>query len=783
MHDFCTYFGDCGFNVNLLGENGTNDCFKTTGLREIINNKDEISVKTFSDLEDYGIKDPEIKSLTPVNFSDEKLGKLNDSYLDILSKNHIPNDDIIGFDERFFSLVINSLGYYSVNKDVNYDDIIFGYDNIMAFTNFFKDYGWQIGGAGFGSTLGLAAIKGLSFLAPAMGVFSFALIGGWIGNIIMSSIIKNYGISPEDASFLILLATIGGATLLSGVLLLILNIGAGNLWNFLGVLLTIIGVIFTFFAFLDALHSPPPAKCPGEEVQDGIFRVKIKFECNNWQPQIGEDKCELCNDDPLGCNLAKCKSYGLSCNLKDGVCVPEHYDGYPQIKNLSFVVLNDEFEFEDILDSDVNLQQISLDDLISLGKEEEYTFTEVEPGRSLSNTCFEPYENILFSFETTQASLCKFSSQPLPYNQMEFIIGENSRKFIHSTNFRFLSPGDLEETGFEGIANRNIYISCENTNKASMPTPYKIEFCLNNADNFLPPSLINFNPKNNSFISYIKENQTIEFYTKYLADCKYSKYPYASFEDMSYSFDCADDLFEQTALGYKCTSRINTTEPVTNIYIKCKNKYPTSVSESERKTNEQDVVYTLQKPDEPISVKIITPEENEEIITIFEKAEKNLTVESYGGTNLHVCYYSTDSSNILIPFYYEDFNRGRKSQLLDSLINGEYRFYVQCRDLITDEESQIKELNFNVTRKIEPPIITRVFQEVNQIKFSTNEPSVCIYSTESCRFEKEDLKTYPISGDQINHRVSVQSGLTYYIQCKDMYGQGPSGCSKIITAV
>ncbi len=782
MHDFCISFGDCGFNVNLLGEEGSSDCFKTTGLREILENEDEINNKYFNNLGDYEIKDKKITSLTPINFSDEKLGKLNSSYLNVIFKNHIPNEDTIEFDERFSSLMVNSLGYYNGTAYVSSDYGI-NYDNMLALSNFFSNYGWQSGSAGVGTALGLAAIKGLAFLAPTIGVASFALIGGWLGNIAMSSIVQNLGVSPELASVLITAATVGGAALLSGITILILNWGAANAWNHVGWILTIVGALITAWSFLSTLFAPSPATCPGEEIQEGVFMTKISFECNNWQPKTGGENCELCNDDPLGCNLAKCKSYGLSCNLKEGVCVPEAYTGYPQVKNLSFVTLNDEFGFEEVLESDINLQQLSLKDLVSLGTEQEYTFTEVAPGRSLSTTCFEPYENILFSFETTQASLCKFDSEPLPYNQMRFIIGENTRKFDHSTNFRFLSPDDLEETGFDGIADKNLYISCENTDGTSMPTPYKVEFCLNNVDNFLPPRVSNFNPKNNSFISFTKENQTIEFYTKYLADCKYSKYPYASFEDMSYSFNCANDLFEQTALGYKCSSRINTTEPITNIYIKCRNKYPLSVSEGERKTNEQDIIYTLKKPDEPISVEIITPEENEEIITIFEKTEKNLTIESFGGTDSHVCYYSTDSSDIRIPFYYEDYKRGKKIQLLDSLINGQYKFYVQCKDLITNELSEVKELNFNVTRKIEPPLIARVSQDANQIKFTTNEPSTCIYSTESCRFEKEDLKVYPISGDQINHRITAQTGLTYYIQCKDIYGQSPAGCSKIITAV
>lgn len=780
-HNFCNSFGDCGYKVNLLGELGSTGSFKISGLKAIIDNEDTIPDKDFDEeeIEELNVKDSDLTSFSSIVFNDS-LGKLKQDYINSFLENNVPSsDEKIEFDERISSYFLDPIGFLGGEDTMSPD-----YQVMEDMNNFFKDYGWSLGGGGLGTIGSLSALK-ITFLNPTLAVFSFALLGGWLGNWATTTFVENSGMSPEEAKLFITMGTIGAATLAAGITTLLLTAGASNFWNVAGWVLVLVGVVTSIATFVQALFSPPPAKCPGTEVDDGLYMTKIKFECNNWQAPTGGEFCHDCNENPLGCNLARCKSYGLSCEFSsDGICQPKTYDGFPQIKNLTILSLNNEYSYEDILESDINLQQVDVGEILSLSAEKEYGLTETSVGRSVSDTCLEPYENILFTFDTTQASLCKFDTQVLPFEQMEFFVGDNTRKLKHSTNFRFLSPDDLEESGFSGVSDKEIYVSCQNPDGTIMPTPYKIEFCLNNANNLLPPKLNNFNPKNNSYIGYNKSNQDISFYTKYLAECKYSLHPYANFDDMSNSFDCPDNLLDQEMLGYKCSTNIktNSTEQ-TQIYIKCRNKYPTGTPASERKTNQEDIVYTLNKPEEMISVEILTPEEDEEIITIFDKTEKNLTVITEGGTDSHVCYYSTNPSEIKIEFKSEEYKRGRRTQLLDTLTKGQYQLYVQCKDMVTSELSNIEIVDFKVTRKSTTPLIARVSQENSQIKFTTNELANCVYSTESCRFEREDIEINKVSGDQINHRINAQSRNTYYIQCRDIYGQAPSGCSKIITAI
>jgi len=110
---------------------------------------------------------------------------------------------------------------------------------------------------------------------------------------------------------------------------------------------------------------------------------------------------------------------------------------------------------------------------------------------------------------------------------------------------------------------------------------------------------------------------------------------------------------------------------------------------------------------------------------------------------------------------------------------GDKKIYVECRDETGDKTQG--QTTFKIIQDTSTPQIARVWQEGGTLHFITTEIADCRYTTENCRFKWDNAS----NADQgINHEISgVLRGNTYYIKCKDEFGNVPSDCSIKVKAL
>jgi len=114
---------------------------------------------------------------------------------------------------------------------------------------------------------------------------------------------------------------------------------------------------------------------------------------------------------------------------------------------------------------------------------------------------------------------------------------------------------------------------------------------------------------------------------------------------------------------------------------------------------------------------------------------------------------------------------------------GNWPFYldskIKCVDLggNTDTGST----TFNVKVDTGAPIVVRVYKEENYLKLITDEEADCVYNTDDCEYSFEDgilMTTIEVT----EHFTDWSSEFTYYIKCKDVYGNQPfsNECSIVV---
>ena len=87
---------------------------------------------------------------------------------------------------------------------------------------------------------------------------------------------------------------------------------------------------------------------------------------------------------------------------------------------------------------------------------------------------------------------------------------------------------------------------------------------------------------------------------------------------------------------------------------------------------------------------------------------------------------------------------------------------------------------FRITYDSSSPQVARIYQQGGNIKVITTESAECAYSTTSCSFRFSEGEN---AGDGEMHTINAVRGNSYYIKCKDEFGNTPSGCSMIARAL
>ncbi len=487
--------------------------------------------------------------------------------------------------------------------------------------------------------------------------------------------------------------------------------------------------------------------------------VVVKFNCLPWQPPFGGDNCTKCDDNLLKpCSEYRCESLGLECKF-----------------------LNQEKEFP-------TCAKVSSDDgfapkisplEISEGYKFEITGDDKSTIRTSSQECIPEFTPIIFKLKTDKFSQCKFdySDKENYKNTEEFFLETNSFLQNHTSVFMMPSLQSLSVynvTGdiIERFGNMNIYVRCVDTYGNENLKPYVINLCIKSGDDLTPAYITTSSPKNGAIFKKGLTEIPLKIYLNEPAECKIglSKMNYF---DITEKMNCKTGITEYSDYGWECSTILKLNKPENNFYIKCRDQ-PWLGENNSRNINTDGFVYNLYESKSELKIDSVEP--SGKIQNGFSPISVELKVSTSGGMadGKSTCHYSFNDDKNYIQFY--NTNSNKHSQILSTLLAGNYKINIYCIDDAGNSNLGVAE--FVLELDTTAPKITRVYHE-NDLIVLTDENAECYYDFNKCNFDVANAESMT-TGFSKKHKAEWQTEFSYYVKCKDVWGNANSGCAIII---
>jgi hypothetical protein len=109
-----------------------------------------------------------------------------------------------------------------------------------------------------------------------------------------------------------------------------------------------------------------------------------------------------------------------------------------------------------------------------------------------------------------------------------------------------------------------------------------------------------------------------------------------------------------------------------------------------------------------------------------------------------------------------------------------YTITVECKDIAGTKKKATKD--FTVSLDSTPPNIIRAYAEEGILHLATDEKAICVYGTKDCSYAFDDGTGMPEGRIEptMTHDAIFNTGITYYIKCKDQWENKPTGCTETI---
>jgi hypothetical protein len=501
------------------------------------------------------------------------------------------------------------------------------------------------------------------------------------------------------------------------------------------------------------------------------YDYKISYKCEPWTaPEDGYD-CTECGKDGMPCSEYRCKALGDKCMYYE----PDAAAGYC------------------IASSDITGPQITC----------------TSPSGCPNNIPdVKPYTPIDIMITTDEISECKFdiNSAGTAYNQMQYDFGTGGFGYNHT--LRLTLPGQTIALNYSddenltsypiitGDGNYTLYVKCiDVAGNVNLGSAYPIYFNVMKApDSFiLDPS--NFNPASGSFIKFNTTEKTVSFKMLEPAECRWNLND-TNFDLMENDFSCdAYPSVNGIVNGYSCSGLLtNITLAIgsqTDFYIKCKDQ-PWIFNESvlingvnySRNTMQQSLIYTL-KPSQKLLINSLTPSGNLKMPALNASLELRAASADGANSGIATCYWkvinlNSSGNSSYTPFLSTNATLHKQPISNPYLMIGANYYEVKCEDLAENEE--ITNVTFNLDIDRQTPIMNRLFSKSGSLVINTDEDAACYYSFDGglgCFFDIANASI--MNGFNKIHQTGWNYDKTYYIKCKDYYGNYDStNCNGII---
>lgn len=342
---------------------------------------------------------------------------------------------------------------------------------------------------------------------------------------------------------------------------------------------------------------------------------------------------------------------------------------------------------------------------------------------------------------------------------------------------------------------------------------YLVNLCLKEGPDNTAARIIEYVPEDGSFLKYEETTQVLMISLDEPADCRWTHDIDKLYDEMENNMSCEDYEPNVITSEWSCSTELtDLTEPVNNIYIKCKdqpwideeahncdglsgedleeceealsNDIEQPWAQEDRNVNVQGFLYVLQTTESPLVIDSISPQG--EVIRGGDLSEVDLEVTTSGGVNngVSICEYEfieSPSGINVWDIFFETNSKNHRQPF--NLQDGDYNILITC----TDEIGNKAEGNtlFDLTVDKAPPIIVRIYKEGGNLKLITDEQAKCYYDVDRCYFnlnEKEDTDYDMTTGYYATeHSTKWNPGVTYHIRCEDIFGNINEDCAiKII---
>lgn len=478
-----------------------------------------------------------------------------------------------------------------------------------------------------------------------------------------------------------------------------------------------------------------------------IKEKTVQITCNPWVAPPGGPDCEQCSVDPrytqdnyknpVTCSEYRCKSLGASCKLvnegsTNAACV------YSGINDVSPPDISPWYEI-------------------------------LTPGFSIATTgsgyLIQPHvgywQALTFGIRTSEVAQCRVDTQITnTYDEMQGFFGGSIYKTEH--NITVSLPGGQSYT---------YYIRCRDVNGNPNTNAYTIQFSTTTEPDLTPPQIITTSIQNGAFVRYgVNQTDLIIYLNEPAEECRWNKGIDLTYDEMNETriFYCGGSgssipgapepptspFFYQLE---DCLGILTDIEDAVdnNYYIRCK--------DLAGNVNQQGHLFTL-KGSRPLSITSTGPS------GISTTGDVTLTVNTAEGAQNGnaLCNYQPSiapplSTNPFIPF----FNTGTAThtQPLQDLISGTYAYNILCADIAGNDANGT--ISFSVERAeddVTPPRITLVYVAGTTLFLVTDEPSTCVYKTDSPGYLFEQGTNFGTT--TLTHTLTVNAP-TYYVKCKD----------------
>ena len=494
------------------------------------------------------------------------------------------------------------------------------------------------------------------------------------------------------------------------------------------------------------------------------------FTCGTWHPPAGGQYCEECNGNSLlPCSEYQCKSLGEACELVnagtgDDKCV------WKDPKDVTAPLIT---SWTDALMSGYTY---SKDNAVS-PPDAGVIIRDTENTKSAEG-CIPAFTPFTFGIILDEPAKCRVDYQrKQTYDNMSYDFGGSSLfKYNHTQTMSLPGPDALAS---ENITLQNggwftIYVKCQDANGNYNVNDFGFRFCVDESPDTTPPVIEVVSPIDESPIAYNTTKTNVDIYLNEAANCKWS-HSAQGYDEMQNTMTCANRPTQMNAqMLYKCSATLDGLKnaPEKNkFYFQCEDV-------SEQKNPNQIYSYTLLGT-KPLYIDSVYPDNDTVVKDASETVKVTLRVETSAGYNdgEATCSYAPAGSSNFVSFLNTDDYKHTHDLWLPQ---GTYNYKIKCVD--NGGNADITTINFDVDSDTESPAITRIFHYANTLYVITDEEGECAYSFADCKYEMADGTPLTKDSDGIEHRTNWEIDKTYYVKCKDMYGNEPSPdeCSAIL---